>query len=193
MDRLQADLLAVPTFVTFAGDGLWSDPQSVSSSNLAGTPGLEIAINTYATSATLSTQKFSATYMSTSDLAEFQSNCKTTGTNMCKNNKGQAIYWSPITQRQYQFNWSGKDATFDPYTVLSDLAAQKYYADFPVLFDGAYNCTLEGKAGGSVMSFNADGTLDLSCMSVLPVYFSKKSSCPTDTVQVNGKCPFGFN
>ena len=44
----------------------------------------------------------------------------------------------------------------------------------PVLFDGAYNCTLEGKAGGGlVIHVNADGTLDVSCLSVLPMYLPR--------------------
>ncbi len=66
-------------------------------------------------------------------------------------------------------------------------------AYMPVLFDGAYNCTMAGKAGGSVVNLNADGSLDVACLSALPIYLSKGSSCPAGAVQVGGKCPFGFN
>lgn len=61
--------------------------------------------------------------------------------------------------------------------------------DLPVLFDGAYNCTLAGRAGGSVVSVEADGALDMACLSVLPMYV--KGACPAGAVLVKGKCPFG--
>ena len=63
--------------------------------------------------------------------------------------------------------------------------------DLPVLFDGAYNCTFAGQAGGSVVSFNKDGSLDMACLSVLPMYVGKGGGCPDGAVLVGGKCPFG--
>lgn len=71
--------------------------------------------------------------------------------------------------------------------------------DMPTLFDGAYNCTAQGRAGGSVVNVNAGGgsgeggtgTLDMSCLSRLPIYLPCKTACPT-SVLVDGKCPFGF-
>lgn len=62
--------------------------------------------------------------------------------------------------------------------------------DLPVLFDGAYNCTLAGRAGGSVVSLNPDGSLDMACLSLLPMYVGK-GGCPAGAVWVDGKCPFG--
>lgn len=62
--------------------------------------------------------------------------------------------------------------------------------DLPVLFDGAYNCTFEGRAGGSVVGVGADGSLDVACLSVLPMYVGK-GGCPDGAVLVGGKCPFG--
>ncbi len=62
--------------------------------------------------------------------------------------------------------------------------------DLPVLFDGAYNCTLAGRAGGSVVSLNADSSLNMACLSVLPMYVNK-GRCPAGAVWVGGKCPFG--
>lgn len=71
--------------------------------------------------------------------------------------------------------------------------------DMPTLFDGAYNCTAEGKAGGAVVNTNVGaggdgngpGTLDMSCLSRLPIYLQCKDACPM-SVRVDGKCPFGF-
>ena len=59
----------------------------------------------------------------------------------------------------------------------------------PALFDGAYNCTYAGQAGGSVASLNADKSLNMACMSALPMYIS--GACPDGAVYVGGKCPFG--
>ena len=62
-----------------------------------------------------------------------------------------------------------------------------------MLFDGAYDCTLEGKAGGSsVVNVNADGTLDVSCLSVLPMYLPKNTACPHGAVIVNRNYPFKY-
>ena len=64
-------------------------------------------------------------------------------------------------------------------------------ASMPALFDGAYNCTYAGQAGGSVASLNADNSLNMACMSVLPMYID--GDCPAGAVYVGGKCPFGHN
>ena len=62
--------------------------------------------------------------------------------------------------------------------------------DLPVLFDGAYNCTFAGQAGGSVVRLNADSSLNMACLSVLPMYVGH-GGCPNGAVWVNNKCPFG--
>ena len=62
----------------------------------------------------------------------------------------------------------------------------------PVLFDGAYNCTFAGMAGGFAININPEHSLDVACLSTLPIYLSHGSSCPDGAVWVDGKCPFGF-
>ena len=76
------------------------------------------------------------------------------------------------------------------YGMLAQLETSDVY--MPVLFDGASICTLEGKTGGSAVNLNADGSLDVACLSSLPIYLLKGSACPGGAVQVGGKCPFGF-
>lgn len=76
------------------------------------------------------------------------------------------------------------------YGLLGYIEVSNAY--MPVLFDGAYNCTLEGKARGSTVTVNTDGSLDIACLSSLPIYLSKGSPCPAGAVKVGGKCPFGF-
>lgn len=41
------------------------------------------------------------------------------------------------------------------------------WTTLPLLFDGAYNCSAAGTFGGSPIQIEADGTIDLSCMSQL--------------------------
>lgn len=41
----------------------------------------------------------------------------------------------------------------------------------PVLFDGAYECIAEGRAGGEVLVVEESGTLDFNCFSELFVKF----------------------
>ncbi len=79
----------------------------------------------------------------------------------------------------------------DPYNVLK-LIEGNQWADLPTMFDGAYNCTSKGfvEPLNSVVHLLADGTLDMSCLSALPVYITKASICPIGAVQVNGTCPF---
>ena len=79
----------------------------------------------------------------------------------------------------------------DPYNVLK-LIEENQWADLPTMFDGAYNCTSQGfvKPLTSVVHLLADGTVDMSCLSALPVYITNGASCPIGAVQVNGTCPF---
>lgn len=108
--------------------------------------------------------------------------------------ESETFYWSSVTQRQYQVSSAGtpaaNDAT-DPSAALT-LYENLQGLNLPVSFDGAYDCTLEGKAGGSsVVNVTADGTLDVSCLTVLPMYLPKNTACPQGAVTVDGNCPFG--
>lgn len=47
----------------------------------------------------------------------------------------------------------------------------------PEIFDGAYNCTLKGKAGGSTVNFGSTGALDIACLSSYPMYLNKGNRC----------------
>lgn len=103
----------------------------------------------------------------------------------------ETFYWSSITQRKYQVSFAGTFAgnnATDPYAALM-LYEKSQGLYLPVLFDGAYDCTLEGKSGGAsvVVNVNADGMLGLSCLSVLPIYLPETQGA----VLRDGKCPFG--
>ena len=190
----------VPTFSAWAAHGLYSG--STGSMNIIETPGLTSALDTYIVGEVLSQSRFSATPASTTvSKADFQQGrtCTTLG-DICKDSNGNTYYWSQAYQTTYQINepsnWASDSARkqldeVSAYGLLKYIETTDVY--MPVLFDGAYNCTLEGKAGGSAINLKPNNSLDVACLSSLPIYLSKGSSCPSGAVQVGGKCPFGFN
>ncbi|KAI4227931.1 MAG: hypothetical protein L6R36_002011 [Xanthoria steineri] len=99
-----------------------------------------------------------------------------------------AIYWSPYTYRVYSLSCAGPDNALEPREMVKTILSYGW-APLSILFDGAFNCTSEGRAGSSAVNFNYDGTLDLSCVSQLPMYTSCGAMCPTTLG--NGSCLFG--
>ena len=189
----------VPTFSAWAAHGLYSG--STGSMNTVGADGLTSPLDTYIAGQFLQQSYFSATPASTTvSKATFQQDrtCTTLG-DVCKDSNGNTYYWSQAYQTTYQINeprdWASDLATkqldeVSAYGLLKYIETTDAY--MPVLFDGAYNCTFEGKAGGPAVTLKADNSLDLACLSALPIYLAKHSSCPNGAVQVDGKCPFGF-
>ncbi|KAF6226859.1 hypothetical protein HO133_008300 [Letharia lupina] len=194
----------VPTFTSWAAHGLYSGPTSFNLPQPAA--GITSAFTTYLVGETLSQSHFSATPTTKTFFKEvFQHSrtCTSLG-DVCKDHNDKAFYWSQVTQMQYEINepdhwvlFSGRLPVIEEvgyeataYGLLEYIETSN--VDMSVLFDGAYDCTLEGKAGGSAVNIDADGSLDVACLSSLPIYLSKGSSCPAGAVQVGGKCPFGF-
>ena len=191
----------VPTFSMWAAHGLYSGATTALSVPPAAV-GITSAFTTYLVGEALSQSHFSATPASTTVTKEaFQNGrtCTTLG-DVCKDSSGKTYYWSQAFQTQYQINepsnWASHSTIpqlgieANAYGLLEYIETTDAY--MPVLFDGAYNCTLEGKAGGSSVDINSDGSLDVACLSSLPIYFAKGSPCPNGAVYVDGKCPFGF-
>ena len=194
----------VPTFTSWAAHGLYSGPTVGPKIPPGGGAGLTSAFNTYLVGAALSQSHFSATPAPPPvSKAAFQSGrtCTPLG-DVCKDGSGKTYYWSQAFGTAYAVNepksWAqGTPGTLSQlgfevsaYGLLGQIETSDVY--MPVLFDGAYNCTLEAKAGGSAVNFKADGSLDVACLSSLPIYLAKGSSCPSGAVQMGGKCPFGF-
>lgn len=120
---------------------------------------------------------------------------------ICTDPHGLTTFQSGVTGRVYTFKYQGKGrAPLTPASLLQELnthLGQAFLFDgytnlAPAFFDGGYNCTLNG-AAGALRPFQPDGSIDTSCLSVLPMYLPKGSACPSDAVLVGeGKCPFGF-
>lgn len=168
---LQLIMGDIGTFVAFAGNGIFSTRLLSADEPSAYSSGYSSAVDTYLLSKMLESKSISAT-----PGAVLATNPCTSG-QLC-----DSSYWSPVTGRQYTF--SGSNA----YSLINQ-AVGTMSVDLPVLFDGAYNCTFAGLAGGSVMNLKADNSLNLACMSVLPIYIS--GDCPEGATFVDGKCPFG--
>lgn len=196
----------VPTFTSWAAHGLYADPVFFNLPLPLPAAGIKSAFTTYLVGEALSQTHFSATPTTKTFFKEaFQDRrtCTTLG-DVCEDGKHKAYYWSPVTQMQYEINepsdWTRNTGRIPVIALIGYEASAFGLLEYietsnvfmPVLFDGAYNCTLKGRAGGSAVNINAYGSLDMACLSSLPMYLSKGSSCPLGAIQVGGKCPFGF-
>ena len=169
---LQLIMTDVGTFIAFAGNGIFSTPFPSASEPSTYTSGYTGALDTYILSEILANNSISATPGSI-----VTANPCTSGP-VCTSS-----YWSPVTGRQYSFTGS------NTYSLLNQ-ALTTMEVDLPALFDGAYNCTFAGQAGGSVVRLKADNSLNMACLSVLPMYVGR-GGCPNGAAWVDNKCPFG--
>lgn len=186
----------VPTFVKFCESGEWSGATSLSLPSKV--EGLDYALRTYMTSEVMAQNGWTATpnlgpYETVDDVTNSVGgfNCNMGNNSVCTDaaGNGDAWYWSQTTGHVYFFENSKLSYQgVQPYQILQDTVDQNW-AILEVLFDGSYNCTLEGNFGNSVVNFNWDGTLDIACISQLPQVMACGEQCPVNLV--NGQCPFG--
>ena len=174
VNALQLIMSDIGTFIAFAGDGIFSTPFSQGDEPFGYSSGFTGALDTYILSEMLKGKSMSATPG------------QIVATNPCSNGDPlcDTYYWSPVTQRQYNFSDSSM------FSLINQAQGQ-LEVDLPTLFDGAYNCTFAGQAGGSVVSLQADSSLNVACLSVLSIYI--QGDCPEGATQVGGKCPFGLS
>jgi len=185
----------VPTFIKFCESGQWSGSTSLSLPSKV--EGLDYALRTYMTSEVMNQNGWNAMpslgpYETVEDVTNSVGgfDCNMGNNSVCTDKFGNehAWYWSQTTGRVYFFvnnkmNYQGAS----PYQILQDSVDQNW-AILEVLFDGSYNCTLQGRFGNSVVNFNFDGTLDIACISQLPQVRRCGYPCPVSLV--NGTCPF---
>ncbi len=190
---LMSDL---PTFVQFAQSGKYSGMTSFSIPNE--TVGLDIALKTYLSSMAMGgngwwADAFVGPYLRTDDRFK---NCVFNDNNICVDSIDNAMYLSPDTGRLYMLLHGGSGfADRTPNQLAQDLVNNQW-APLNVLFDGAFNCTAKGKAGTTDIQFTFNGTLDISCISQLPLYQGCAAAleytvCPSPFK--NGSCPFQMN
>jgi len=186
----------VPTFVHFCETGMWSGSSSLSLPKKV--EGLDYALRTYVTSEVLAQNGWHAMpvtgpYETLEDVENSVVGgngfgCQMGNNSVCTNSAGSAYYWSQATGHVYNFRNKDISVTgISPYQTLQD-TVNNNWAILEVLFDGSFNCTLAGRFGASVVNFNWDGTLDIACISQLPMHVGCGSPCPV--ALVNGGCPF---
>ncbi|KAL8662970.1 MAG: hypothetical protein Q9202_004293 [Teloschistes flavicans] len=197
LDLLMSD---IPTFLAFTRAGLFANstlnaiiPRLVSRAHdLAG------GLNTFITSKFLQAYGIFATPSNNAiddrSTFETQNRCTLNAASWCVSTRDRrsVYYWSPATHRQYQLR--SKGATPITMPDLMRKITEAGWADAEVLFDGNFNCTARGNAGGRIVFVGEeDGVVDASCVSQLPMYLECGTACPTDVVVGEGKCPFGFD
>lgn len=187
----------IPTFVHFCESGMWSG--SISLSLPSKVEGLDYALRTYMTSEVMAQNGWRATpvigpFETLNDVENSVAggtgfDCQMGNNSVCTNSVGSAFYWSRATGHVYRFY--NKDLgvynRLTPYQVLQD-TVDNNWAILEVLFDGSFNCTLAGHFGDSVVNFNWDGTLNIACISQLPMKVQCTTPCPV--ALVDGACPF---
>lgn len=183
----------VPTFVRFCESGMWSGSLALSLPSKV--EGLDYALRTYMTSETMSQNGWSAhpfigPYEDLNDVENPYSgfSCQMGNNSVCTDHLGSAFYWSRATGHVYSLSPKDPQLAGIPtaYELTQDIVNNNW-GILEVLFDGAFNCTLEGNAGNSVVNFNWDGTLNIACISQLPMVMPCTAPCPVPLV--NGACP----
>lgn len=193
----------ISTFVNYAGQhGRYSGPNVTNNGEGTGltvpqaTDTLAYALKTYLLSYSMWQNKWYSTF----DLGPYTTKEEVQQTKYCTFDDANGVcvpnyeyadsvlFWSPWTYRVYSLFRKGPKEALKPYEMIKTINSYGW-APLDVLFDGGFNCTAEGKAGSSVVNFNFDGSLDLACVSQLPMYIQCGSMCPT--ALANGTCLFG--
>ncbi|KAL6712916.1 hypothetical protein ACLMJK_009471 [Lecanora helva] len=186
----------IPTFVNFASSGSFSGHESLSLPNV--TDGLDFALKTYMTSESLSQNDWFAVIYGYFNASSFENaNCANiAGGVLCSETGDKSHYdqsggtfWSSSSGRMYMLQHHKGDSY--SYPIMSAINSNGW-ADMVTLFDGAYNCVADGKAGGPILNFYANSTLDQSCISQLPIYWMNTPTtpgCPASAA--DGSCLFG--
>lgn len=172
LELLMSDM---PSFVEFASTGMFSGSDSLSLPKEV--DGLDVALKTFIVSNAMTSNGWHYTVnlgVTRDDIAScvpgsggscctwwsLNSSSSSTTPNMC----GDFIWYSDATMRA--FTLTSPNALNGTVGLLNAIV-ENGWTTLPLLFDGAYNCSAAGNFGGAPIQIEADGTIDLSCMSQL--------------------------
>ncbi|KAL8757249.1 MAG: hypothetical protein Q9199_002357 [Rusavskia elegans] len=150
----------ISTFMDFTSEGRFTTIDTYP--NIPSDPGFDISagLHTFVLSKLMQSDTYYAIPMEVVDRTRFES--------MSAKDKGKYYYWSPSTHRIYELRNKGK-AHIDTFTLGGHIVNDGW-ADAQLLFDGNYNCTAAGNAGGAIVNEKPDnGGIDVSCVSQLPM------------------------
>ncbi|KAL8670580.1 MAG: hypothetical protein Q9168_004893 [Polycauliona sp. 1 TL-2023] len=192
-NTLSRGLLAImtdmPTFVAFADQGRYInvppiDPNAVKND-------LATTLQTYLVSESMAQNDYYAVPLGVMTKEEFDALadpapfCTLHGCRQPDRTKAQT-YWSPVSGRQYRLEKTNDGAYI---TKAVNSLKDNNWAYLPLLFDGAFNCTANAQVDDpQVVHVNFDGTLDLGCISKLPMKLHCGIPCPAP--KPDGSCPF---
>ncbi|CAD6577221.1 MAG: hypothetical protein ASARMPREDX12_008269 [Alectoria sarmentosa] len=170
LELLMSDM---PSFVEFASTGMFSGSDSFSLSKEV--DGLDVALKTFIVSNAMTSNGWHYTVNlgpTRDDIAScipgsggscctwWALNSSSSNPSMC----GDFIWYSDTTMRAFTLtNPNVMNGSVDMLNAI----VEKEWTTLPLLFDGAYNCSAAGNFGGAPIQIEADGTIDLSCMSQL--------------------------
>ncbi|KAI4175612.1 MAG: hypothetical protein LQ346_008050 [Caloplaca aetnensis] len=184
----------VPTFVAFADNGRYSNNNPPIDLNEVKND-LAITLQTFLVSESLKQNRWYATPLGISTKEQYENlrdpppmctvhGCSTPSVT------GDQVYWSAASGRQYRFIQEGGGPQ-GPGRILATIRSSNW-ANLPLLFGGAYNCTFFGQVDNpQLIHVNFDSTLDIGCISKLPMKFPCNSKCLQ--LAADGSCPFPFN
>lgn len=189
----------MPTFVVWSQSGAYCGSESIDIATR--TKDLDLALRTYITSESMKQNGWYAVPVGhiTKEKWDFLQTPQTSCTpsrgvgNLCTQiaPAGDSYWWSPVTTMQYGLKHDG-DGTIKPHDLIN-LTSSEGWADMEALFDGAFNCTSNGWADSpsDLVHFNFDGSIDMSCLSKLPMKIECGQECPLPAA--DGSCHFPFN
>ena len=165
-DALKLVLSDMPTFIAFAGEGRFTREPNPS---IPRGPKFDILIglHTFVTSKLMQAGNYYAVPM---DVVSEEVAATTAA-----KNKNAVYHWSPLTHRLYELRDKGSPV-IDTSTLYEEYLVGENWADVQLLFDGSYNCTAAGNAGGAIVHILPNNATDVSCVGQLPMvsYFLER-------------------
>ncbi|KAL8896959.1 MAG: hypothetical protein Q9207_007462 [Kuettlingeria erythrocarpa] len=183
-DALKLVLSDIPTFLAFAGEGRFTTD---SYPNVPFDPGFDLGtgLHTFVTSKLMQMNNYYAVPMDVVTEA--------IATKTAADNKNALYHWSSNTRRLYELRAKGKPV-IDKVTLYEEHLMNNDWADPQLLFDGSYNCTAAGNAGGAIVHLPNNVTDSIANGELLfsrpPVSFSNLGEEADPTIAVSTEeCP----
>ncbi len=171
-------------FANFASSGAFSGQTILSIPN--DVAGLTLALKTYLISASLSGNGFIGLASHSSLDGGYCSNPAVSTYCFDK-------FTNATTGIEWRFSGTTRKGSTGLYAQFGQAITTNQWTTLSALYQGSWDCASAGFWGQELINYNADGTIDMSCMSQLPEcaqlppYYGQPSTCPTTLV--NGGCP----